>query len=208
MSKSSKFYVVWKGRRTGIFTTWAEAQAQVKGYEGAQHKAFNTRAEAEVAYRAQYKNFVRAKALGWQGRLISSEPPLVPSYCTDAACSGGVGRLEYRAVNTETSEVVFARGPFPEGTNNIGEFLGIVETVMILRERNDASPIYSDSRNAIEWVKAKQCRTQLLKNARNAELFERIAHAEKWLHANVYPNKILKWDTENWGEIPADYGRK
>lgn len=206
--KKQKFYVVWKGRRTGIFTTWAEAEAQVKGYEGAQHKAFNTRAEAEVAYRAQYKNFVRAKALGWQGRLISSEPPLVPSYCTDAACSGGVGRLEYRAVNTETGQVVFARGPFPEGTSNIGEFLAIVELLMLLAEQRDTAPIYSDSEIAIAWVKAKQCKTQLGPNERNAELFERIWHAQLWLIASAYPNLILKWLTVDWGENPADYGRK
>jgi ribonuclease HI len=43
---------------------------------------------------------------------------------------------------------------------------------------------------------------------RNKALFELIGRAEKWLHENSYHNAILKWDTEWWGEIPADFGRK
>ncbi|OQY82617.1 MAG: hypothetical protein B6D41_18085, partial [Chloroflexi bacterium UTCFX4] len=133
--------------------------------------------------------------------------PILPSYCADAACSGNPGALEYRAVNTETGAALFNE-KFPEGTNNIGEFLALVDTLRILRERQDAAPIYSDSRIAINWVRAKRCKTQLLINTRNAELFERIERAEEWLRAHKYPNKILKWDTKEWGEIPADYGRK
>lgn len=213
--KKQKYYVVWNGRRTGIFTTWDEAKAQVNGFAGAQYKAFDTRAEAERALaqghtaresRVEYdaKPVARWKQL----RMLGIEPPILPSYCADAACSGNPGVMEYRAVNTETGEILFARGPFPEGTNNIGEFLGIVETLKILRERSDASPIYSDSENALSWVKQKKCKTQLMPNARSAELFRRIDDAEAWLRANSYPNKILKWRTDDWGENPADYGRK
>jgi ribonuclease HI len=39
-------------------------------------------------------------------------------------------------------------------------------------------------------------------------LFEYIERAEKWLETNRYNNPILKWETEVWGEIPADFGRK
>ncbi len=249
--KSRKYYVVWKGRRAGIFTTWAEAEAQVKGFAGARHKAFNTRAEAEAASRNQ----TETKRAGTE-RRVGTEPgsvpthsvpthsvpthsvpthsvpthsvpthsvpprarwqqlrshdiasPILPSYCADAACSGNPGALEYRAVNTETGAILFNEN-FPEGTNNIGEFLALVDTLRILRERQDAAPIYSDSRIAINWVKSKRCKTQLTPHTRNAELFERIERAEEWLRAHKYPNKILKWDTKEWGEIPADYGRK
>lgn len=206
--KKQKYYVVWHGRRTGIFTTWAEAKAQVNGLAGAQFKAFDTRAQAEMAYKARYKNFVRAKGLGWQARLFEGPPPLTPSYCTDAACSGNPGVLEYRAVNTETGEIIFARGPFPEGTSNIGEFLALVELLMRLSEKHDAAPIYSDSEIAIAWVKQKKCKTQLTPNERSAELFARIRDAELWLIMLEYPNLILKWLTDEWGENPADYGRK
>lgn len=215
MSRTGKFYVVWKGRHTGIFETWAQAEAQVKGFEGAQHKSFRTRAEAEAAFRQGHTAREPRTAYNtkpnerWkQARLLGVEPPITPSYCADAACSGNPGVLEYRAVNTETGATLFERGPFPEGTNNIGEFLGIVEALMLLHARRDPAPIYSDSRNALAWVQAKQCKTQLSRSKRSDELFERITVAEQWLRANHFPNKIIKWRTEEWGEIPADYGRK
>jgi len=214
-NKTQKFYVVWKGRKTGIFGTWDEASAQVNGFPGAEYKAFGTRAEAEAAFeqgrlvQTPRTDYGATPSARWtQMRLLGIEPPLVPSYCADASSIGNPGVMEYRAVKTENGELLFARGPFPEGTNNIGEFLGIVETLELLKKAGDTLPVYSDSRNAIAWVAAKQCKTQLVKNARNAELFERIARAEKWLKTNVYPNRILKWRTEEWGEIPADYGRK
>lgn len=215
MSKTGKFYVVWKGRRTGVFETWAQAEAQVKGFEGARHKSFNTRAEAQAAFRqghvareARAVNDSKPNERWKQARLLGIAPPILPAYGADAACSGNPGVMEYRAVNIETGEILLERGPFPEGTNNIGEFLGITEALMLLRERKDASPVYSDSRTALAWVRAKQCKTQLSRTKRSAELFERIERAEAWLRANRYPNKILKWDTQHWGEIPADYGRK
>lgn len=214
MANKQKFYVVWKGRRTGIFDTWAQAEPQVKGFQGADHKSFDTRAKAEAAWRqghvarGQYvPSDVKPVARWKQARLLGIEPPILPSYCADAACSGNPGKLEYRAGNTETGELLFER-KFPEGTNNIGEFLGIVEALMLLREQRDGAPIYTDSVNAIAWVKAKQCKTQLLKSTHNRTLFEHIARAEQWLRVHTYPNTILKWRTEDWGEIPADYGRK
>ena len=43
---------------------------------------------------------------------------------------------------------------------------------------------------------------------KNAKIFELIARAEKWLAENTYPNRLVKWETKEWGEIPADFGRK
>ena len=212
---SKKYYVVWKGRRTGIFTTWDETSAQVNGFAGAQYKSFASRAEAErafaqghVARESRVAHNAKPAARWSQLRMLGVVPPQLPSFCADAACSGNPGVLEYRCVNIETGEVLFARGPFPQGTNNIGEFLGIVETLRILRAQNDASPVYSDSENALSWVKQKKCKTQLAPNARNRELFARIDDAEAWLRENTFPNQILKWRTDDWGENPADYGRK
>jgi len=35
-----------------------------------------------------------------------------------------------------------------------------------------------------------------------------MSRAELWLKTNPIVNKIIKWNTESWGEIPADFGRK
>ncbi|PAP75074.1 RNase H1/viroplasmin domain-containing protein [Rubrivirga marina] len=43
-----KFYAVRRGRRRGVYETWAEAQEQVALYPGAEHRSFRTRAQAEA----------------------------------------------------------------------------------------------------------------------------------------------------------------
>ena len=35
MAKKPKFYVVWRGLVPGVYESWEECEAQVKGYEGA-----------------------------------------------------------------------------------------------------------------------------------------------------------------------------
>ena len=77
-----------------------------------------------------------------------------------------------------------------------------------LKGKDLPQPIYTDSKIAVLWVRAKKCKTKLPPNTLNAPLFDLIARAEDWLKANSYQNKILKWDTGSWGEIPADFGRK
>jgi ribonuclease HI len=69
-------------------------------------------------------------------------------------------------------------------------------------------PVYSDSRNAILWVKQKKTNTKLVRTRKNEKVFELIERAETWLKNNQYNNPVLKWETSVWGEIPADFGRK
>lgn len=206
MAKEPKYYVVWKGRQTGVFSSWSEVSDRVKGFPGAEYKAFDSQAEAERAFARAYEEYKGKKA--GQSRLLEVPPPLLPSFAVDAACSGNPGVLEYRCVDVETRREVFHRGPFPHGTNNVGEFLAIVEALMLCKEWKLSWPIYSDSVNALNWVLAKKARTNLAPDDYNAELFERIARAEAWLRENPYPNRLLKWQTDSWGENPADFGRK
>jgi ribonuclease HI len=116
--------------------------------------------------------------------------------------------MEYRGVYVADGTEIFHVGPFEDGTNNIGEFLGIVHALALLAQKKSNLPIYSDSVNAIKWVERKKCNTKLKETSRNQIIFELIARAEKWLNENTYSNPILKWQTEIWGEIPADFGRK
>ena len=99
MSKQ-KYYVVWKGRKPGIFTTWVESEKQVKGFAGAQFKAFDTLKEAEAAYQSQYDAF-KGKSASQGKWKEASVKPILPSICVDAACSGSPGKLEYRGVFTD-----------------------------------------------------------------------------------------------------------
>lgn len=209
MAKKSKYYVVWKGRRTGIFTTWSECSAQVTGYAGAQYKSFENRADANKAFQGNYEDYKGQQTITPdEHRVLEVGQPISDSYCVDASCTGNPGRLEYKCVHTTTKELIFQQGPFENGTNNIGEFLAIVHALALFKKHGITLPIYSDSANAILWVHSKKCNTKLAADATNATLFELIDKAELWLNENQYPNQILKWQTDVWGEIPADYGRK
>ena len=216
MSKSkNKYYVVWRGRLTGIFESWEECKQQTDGYEGAQYKGYTTRQEAEAAHKLNYWQAVKQGLGGKEqgiGTLGAQQSTLrsiiVPSLSVDAACSGNPGVMEYRGVDTATGREIFRMGPYPDATNNIGEFLALVHGLSLMKKNGCNLPIYSDSVSAIAWVRGKKCKTQLARTEKNIPVFELIARAERWLAENSYTNKILKWDTPNWGEIPADFGRK
>lgn len=212
MAKKHKVYVVWKGRQSGIFKTWEECKAQVEGYPGAEYKSFESLQQAQQAYQETFSNFLEKKRA--EQKLVDQEAlqrvgqPILDSYAVDAACSNNPGVLEYRCVHTATGKEIFRRGPFENGTSNVGEFLAIVHALALFKRKKIRAPIYSDSEIAIDWVKSRKCRTRLARDQSNEALFQLIKRAEKWLLENEYENPVLKWRTEVWGEIPADFGRK
>ena len=209
MSKQkNKYYVVWRGRLTGIFDSWEECRKQTEGFEGAQYKGYPTLELAEAAHKLNYWQAVKQVVGSREQGVGSREQIVVPSLSVDAACSGNPGLMEYRGVDTATGREIFRMGPFEHATNNIGEFLALVHGLALLKQHNKTMPIYSDSVNAMAWVRAKKCRTKLARTEKNIEVFNLIARAERWLEDNYYITQILKWDTPNWGEIPADFGRK
>ena len=212
MAKKKKFYVVWKGKKTGVFTSWDDCKKQISGFEGAQYKSFVDKKEAEIAFSKTFKDYIgkdTKKKIIKDAEKAKYGTPILESLAVDAACSGNPGKLEYRGVLTNSKKQVFIQGPFESGTNNIGEFLALVHGLALLQSKNlNNYPIYSDSKIAMSWVKKKQCRTNVVFNDKNKELLELIKRAEKWLKENTCQNPILKWETKAWGEIPADFGRK
>lgn len=133
---------------------------------------------------------------------------IMDSIAVDAACSGNPGMMEYRGVYLKNGREIFHYGPV-YGTNNIGEFLALVHGLALLKQKGlHQMPVYSDSVNAQIWVRQRRCKTTLARNERTAELFQMIERAEKWLRENAFSTPIIKWRTEEWGEIPADFGRK
>ncbi|MBQ7472179.1 MAG: ribonuclease H [Prevotella sp.] len=130
------------------------------------------------------------------------------AWAVDAACSGNPGPMEYRAIDLATGAQVFHYGPV-HGTNNIGEFLAIVHALALMdRQGITDKVIYSDSYNAILWVTKKQCKTKLERTPQTEQLYQIIMRAEQWLRTHHVSTPILKWETKQWGEVPADFGRK
>lgn len=220
--KKQKYYVVWQGNRPGIYDSWEECEKQIKGVGGARYKSYESRALAEQALRLgpelaasvverQVKGepMLSVDEMGMtvvRAGAVGSKPEL-RSIAVDAACSGNPGVMEYQGVYVASRTQLF-HFKAPKGTNNIGEFLAIVHGLAYLKKNNMSEILYSDSVNAINWVRAKQCRTKLPLDADTAKLYEIIRRAEAWLHNNSYSTEIRKWDTDMWGEIPADFGRK
>lgn len=224
MARKQKYYVVWQGREPGIYDNWNACEKQVKGV-AAQYKSFDSREEAEAAFRQPYSSMVlsritrESRNTSPSSALIVDEngmtairpgtanPPVLDALAVDAACSGNPGVMEYQGVYVATRTQVFHYRA-EKGTNNIGEFLALVHGLSYLKKHNLNQILYSDSVNAISWVRQKQCKSKLPLTPDTADLWDYIHRAENWLHTNSYTTEIRKWDTDRWGEIPADFGRK
>lgn len=203
--KNCKYYVVWQGISPGIYASWEECQKQIVGYEGAKFKSFESIEEAERAIKVPYTVYI---GTAQKKILPSTASPIIPSISVDAACAGVPGPMEYRGVITDSKKELFKCGPYPDGTNNIGEFLALVHGLAFLKSKNSNIPIYSDSVTAMAWVRDKKCKTKHPLSDSNKAWYDQIKRAEMWLVNNTYSNPILKWPSEKWGEIPADFGRK
>lgn len=198
-----KYYVVWSGRKPGIYLSWDECKQQVMGFKGAKYKAFPSEIEAKQAFQTG----VRENSNSAPSKTQSTDY-IKNSISVDAACSGNPGDMEYKGVYTESSEEIFHFGPIANGTNNIGEFLAIVHALALSKDKNLDLPIYSDSMTALSWVRKKKANTTIEQNESTKKLWDLIIRAEEWLKNNTYPNKLLKWETKQWGESKADFGRK
>ena len=210
--KKKKYYTVWKGHHTGVFETWDDCKAQITNFKGAVYKSFTTFDEAKKAYKSDPKDYLgkdkKTKKKLTKEQLERYGEPNLDSISVDAAVSGNPGKLEYRGVDTKSKKQLFKQGPFESGTNNIGEFLAIIHGLAYLKKRNANKVLYTDSRTAMAWIRKRKCNTKVKKTKKNAELFNLIERAEKWLQENAIDVPIVKWETKAWGEIPADFGRK
>ena len=207
-----KYYVVWRGVQPGVYASWAECRAQVEGFDGALYKSFPSEAAARSALSdPPHLHIGAGKAAATKAKAQTSGAPCTEivgdAWAVDAACSGNPGPMEYRCVDLADGKEVFHYGP-TFGTNNIGEFLAIVHALALMKQQGIRRTIYSDSRNAMNWVRGGHCKTRLPMSQKSATVHDLIVRAERWLAANPIDVPILKWQTDEWGEVPADFGRK
>ena len=203
-----KFYVVRKWKKIWIFDSRDVCKEYVNWFSDAKYKWFSTREEAELALQEWWEKYYEVKNTVWKEKIKTEDIPFfAESIAVDAACSWNPWEMEYRWIDLQTWNEIFHE-KFAIWTNNIGEFLAIVHGLNYLW--NDNRVIYSDSRIAISRVNQWKCKTQINtdKNSEFWRTLKAIEIAEKRLKENWIKHNILKWNTEDWWEIPADFGRK
>ncbi|MCM1369177.1 MAG: ribonuclease H family protein [Candidatus Amulumruptor caecigallinarius] len=216
-----KFYVVWVGRNPGVYDDLGDAMEQVDDYPGARFKGFDSAAEAAEAFRkgTAQSDKEDIKSLLFDAQRMNIPTSGQPDYMSipeidldgwavDAACAGNPGKMEYRGVELMSGREIFRVGPFPKSTNNIGEFLAIVHALSLMHRNGERHTIYSDSKTGMAWVRNRKVKTQLLRTPETEQSFRLMERALSWLNTHSVDVNIRKWETERWGEIPADFGRK
>lgn len=158
---AQKFYVVWAGRQTGVFTDWPTTHRQVDRFAGARYKSFATRAEAEQAFaggapRSAIVRRAANKASGQAPVQADSSPFDLQIYC-DGACDpnpgrAGSGLAVYR--NGKLAQLWYGLYN-PAGTNNTAE-LNALHRALVMAEAAIASSftvqILCDSTYAINCI--------------------------------------------------------
>ena len=161
-----KFYVVWTGRQTGIFTDWTTARRAVERYPGARFKSFPTRVAAEEAF-ARGTDGVAAKVSAGRKAVRSARRRRdahnahqfdVSIYC-DGACDpnpghAGSGIVVYRAGNL--AELWYGLYN-PLGTNNTAELNALYHALRMAEAEIDAGntvEVCSDSAYSINCIPA------------------------------------------------------
>ncbi len=172
MIVAKKFYVVWKGRTPGIFTTWNECKAQVDGFAGAKYKSFPTQAEAEAAYSGKPSAVpVKPKGATKQAKPNAltqaqiDDMPYQVKIFTDGASEpnpgeSGTGIAVYRDNKIDTLWYGLYQAM---GTNNTAELKGLHHALIMAKEvlaQGNTVAIYCDSKYSIDcitkWAKGWQ----------------------------------------------------
>ena len=203
-----KYYVIRKWKQIWLFDSRDECKINVNWFADTKYKSFSSREDAENALQEWWEKYYEVKSTSKKEKINSEDIPFfAESIAVDAACSGNPWEMEYRWIDLQTWEEIFHE-KFEIGTNNIGEFLAIVRWLNYLWNNNRV--IYSDSRIAISRVNQWKCKTKInvTENSDFSRTLDAIQWAENWLKENWIKHKILKWNTEDWWEIPADFGRK
>jgi len=115
------------------------------------------------------------------------------------------GLSEYRCLDLSSGDVIF-NTKLGVATNNISEFLAIVQALIHSETIGISVDVYSDSMTAIAWVKNKRYNTMLNRDD-NKHVFELMDECITWLQSHHRHNPVHLWHTKLWGQIPADFGR-
>lgn len=167
---AKKFYVVWQGRETGIFTNWATCKKQVDKFAGAKYKSFPTMEEAKAAFfgtaptsnmRSSKNAPVKKRTTAHTVKTYSADEITAVStdvkIFTDGGCEpnpgeAGSGVAVYR--NGVISELWYGLYN-PNGTNNTAELNALHRALLMARaeiDQGNSVAIFCDSKYSIQCI--------------------------------------------------------
>ena len=171
---AKKFYVVWRGRETGIFTDWNTCKKHVDKFPGARFKSFPTRAAAEAAFKGGAPPAGKPSGSDASANAGPKKPPAaggVRTYSatevaampidtkifTDGGCDpnpgqAGSGVAVYR--DDQITELWY--GLFnPSGTNNTAELNALHQALLMSAAElaaGNSVAIFCDSKYSIQCI--------------------------------------------------------
>ncbi|MGK0440342.1 MAG: ribonuclease HI [Pseudohongiellaceae bacterium] len=176
MVAAMKFYVVWSGRETGVFTDWNTCKKHVDGFTGAKYKSFKTRAEAEAAFQGGSATAIKSTPSGSHTSTPSAAKKKLTAQkaktytdkeilaikvdtkiFTDGGCEPNPGKAGSGvAIYRDDTLAELWYGLFnPNGTNNTAE-LNALHQALIMAEgeisRGTSVAIFCDSMYSIQCV--------------------------------------------------------
>ncbi|GAA6205350.1 ribonuclease H family protein [Thalassotalea sp. SU-HH00458] len=174
---AKKYYVVWKGAKTGVFDNWGTVQSVTAGRSDAQFMGFPSQAEAKAAFAESYTKALMKRSLSKGGsspatsKPASNKPTVNKSlsssrnvsndadiniYC-DGACSPNPGKSGTGiAVYQQTTLTELWYGLYEaNGTNNTAELNGMLEAFKLAKtfiQQGKSVQVLSDSKYSIDCI--------------------------------------------------------
>ena len=142
---AKKFYAVKRGRKTGLFTVWAECAAQVKGFQGAVYKGFMTEEEARAWLGGADARTEQPHAAAEMAEPSAPDADYIIH--TDGSClrnPGGAGGWAAVIETAATGAVEEKSGGDPETTNNRMELTAALMALTAVPEGARVA-LYTDS---------------------------------------------------------------
>ena len=180
---SKKSYVVWKGAKTGVFSTWAEVQSHTQGRSDAQFMGFESKTEAEAAFASTYTKALMKRSLANKGSTSKSTVTKKSTYSSDKSTPAKVtadvqiycdGACSPNPGKSGTGLAVYHQGKISvlyyglyqaNGTNNTAELNGLLYSFKLAKkylETVEQVQILSDSKYSIDcitkWAKGWQAK--------------------------------------------------
>lgn len=204
---NKKYYVVLKGKKTGIFNSWNECKKNVLGFSGAVYKSFGDLESANEYFKNGILDDKKTKPLKITNDLVEKDvqASLQKGYTisfVDGSYDQKIKRFGYGALifnSSQKKEIFksFNSPEFLESRNVSGEIFGVIAVLNWCIEHNIKKiKIYYDYEGIERWFdNSWEAKTKIakfyvaqLENIKNK--FDSILFYKVIAHSNITYNEI------------------